>query len=186
VKWLLLRKPEELRAQDAAYRQTLFRLSPPLSSLSALGQDFVRLIRERKSKALLPWLERAKGCPYEELRRFAEAAAERVPSSSSCSRLSPGVLGRSKGRLPGSNCSSVRCMGEPISICYVCGCSMRPDQLMQRNARRLGSERECFQSRLSHCSFRRGEVREVSRIISALPFPAPFILPIIKSLEEKP
>ena len=112
-----------------------------------------------------------------------------VASTESCRRFKPpspslGVLGRSKGRLPGLNCSSVRCMGEPISICYVCGCSMRPDQLMQRNARRLGSERECFQSRLSHCSFRRGEVREVSRIIPALPFPAPFILPIITSLEE--
>jgi hypothetical protein len=39
VKWLLLRKPEELNAKDAAYRQALFRLSPRLSSLSALGQD---------------------------------------------------------------------------------------------------------------------------------------------------
>ncbi len=80
VKWLLLRKPEELRAQDAAYRQTLFRLSPRLSSLSALGQDFVRLVRERKSKALLPWLERAKGCPYEELRRFAQGLEREFPA----------------------------------------------------------------------------------------------------------
>jgi transposase len=71
VKWLLLRKPEELNAKDVAYRQTLFGLSPPLSSLSALGQDFVSMIRERKSEALLPWLERAKKCPYEELQRFA-------------------------------------------------------------------------------------------------------------------
>jgi hypothetical protein len=44
VKWLLLRKPEELNAQDVAYRQALFRLDPRLSSLSALGQDFVRLV----------------------------------------------------------------------------------------------------------------------------------------------
>src|SRR6266566_3781657 len=80
VKWLLLRKPEELRAQDVAYRQTLFRLSPRLSSLSALGQDFVRLVRERKSKALLPWLERAKGCPYEELRRFAQGLEREFPA----------------------------------------------------------------------------------------------------------
>jgi transposase len=72
VKWLLLHKPEELNAKDVAYRQALFGLSPHLSSLSALGQDFVRLIRERQSEALLPWLERAKGCPYEELRRFAQ------------------------------------------------------------------------------------------------------------------
>ncbi len=72
VKWLLLHQPEDLNAKDAAYRQALFDLSPRLSSLSALGQDFVRLIRERQSEALLPWLERAKECPYEELRRFAQ------------------------------------------------------------------------------------------------------------------
>jgi transposase len=72
VKWLLLHQPEELNAKDAAYRQALFGLSPCLSSLSALGQDFVRLIRERQSEALLPWLERAKRCPYEELQRFAQ------------------------------------------------------------------------------------------------------------------
>jgi transposase len=53
VKWLLLREREELNAKDAAYRRALFGLSPRLSSLSALGQDFVRLIRERKSHALL-------------------------------------------------------------------------------------------------------------------------------------
>src|SRR5436309_7048228 len=70
LKWLLLHKPEELKAKDAAYRQALLYLSPHLSSLSALGQDFVRLIRERQSEALLPWLERAKGCPFEELQRF--------------------------------------------------------------------------------------------------------------------
>jgi transposase len=80
VKWLLLHKPEELNAQDAAYRQALLCLSPPLSSLSALGQDFVSLIRERKSEALPPWLERAKGCPYEELRRFAQGLEREFPA----------------------------------------------------------------------------------------------------------
>jgi transposase len=80
VKWLLLHKPEELTAKDVAYRQALFDLSPCLSSLSALGQDFVRLIRERQSKALLPWLERAKRCPYEELRRFAQGLEREFPA----------------------------------------------------------------------------------------------------------
>jgi transposase len=80
VKWLLLHKPEELTAKDAAYRQALFGLSPCLSSLSALGQDFVRLIHERQSKALLPWLERAKRCPYEELRRFAQGLEREFPA----------------------------------------------------------------------------------------------------------
>ncbi len=80
VKWLLLRQPEALNAKDVAYRRALFGLSPRLSSLSALGQDFVRLIRERKSQALLPWLERAKGCSYEELRRFAQGLEKELPA----------------------------------------------------------------------------------------------------------
>ena len=80
VKWLLLHKPEELNAKDAAYRQALFDLSPRLSSLSALGQDFVRLIRERQNEALLPWLERAKGCPFEELQRFAQGLERELPA----------------------------------------------------------------------------------------------------------
>jgi len=71
VKWLLLHKPEDLNAKDAAYRQALFHLAPRLSSLAALGQDFVRLIRERKSEALISWLERAKASPFEDLWRFA-------------------------------------------------------------------------------------------------------------------
>ncbi len=80
MKWLLWRQPEDLNAKDAAYRQTLFCLSPRLSSLSALGQDFVRLIRERKSQTLLPWLERAKGCSYEELRHFAQGLEKELPA----------------------------------------------------------------------------------------------------------
>src|SRR6266705_5194806 len=80
VKWLLLHKPEDLNETDAAYRQALFCLSPPLAALSALGQDFVRLIRERQSEALLPWLERAKRSPYEELWRFAQGLQREFPA----------------------------------------------------------------------------------------------------------
>jgi transposase len=80
VKWLLLHNPEDLNTKDVAYRQALFGLSPRLSSLAALGQDFVRLIRERQSEALLPWLERANGCPYEELHRFAQGLQRAFPA----------------------------------------------------------------------------------------------------------
>ena len=76
----MLRQPEDLNATDAAYRQALFGLSPRLSSLSALAQDFVRLLRERKSEALHPWLERAKGSSYEELRRFAQGLEKELPA----------------------------------------------------------------------------------------------------------
>ncbi len=56
---------------DAAYRQALLGLDPRLSTLSTLEQEFVHLIREQQSDALFPWLEKAKACPYEEVRRFA-------------------------------------------------------------------------------------------------------------------
>jgi hypothetical protein len=129
VKWLLLHKPEELNAKDAAYRQALFGLSPCLSSLSALGQDFVRLIRERQSEALLPWLERAKGCPYEELRRFAASVCRESSRQFKLPELYPGVPGRSKDRSPDSSCSNARCMDVPTSICCAYGCCMRLDAL---------------------------------------------------------
>jgi transposase len=69
--WLLLHHQEELGETDAAYRQALLSLDPRLWTLAALGQEFVHLIRERQSAALLPWLEKAKTCAYEEVRRFA-------------------------------------------------------------------------------------------------------------------
>jgi transposase len=69
--WLLLCAQEHLKEPEAAYRQALLRLCPSLATLSALGQEFVQLVRERQSDALLPWLEKAKACPYEEVQRFA-------------------------------------------------------------------------------------------------------------------
>ncbi len=98
VKWLLLRKPEELTAKDAAYRQALFGLSPCLSSLAALGQDFVRLIRERQSEALLPWLARAKGSPYEELQRFAQGLEREFPAVQAA-LIEPWSTGQVEGQI---------------------------------------------------------------------------------------
>ncbi len=69
--WLLLRAPEALGESEAAYRQALFRLAPSLESLSTLGRAFLEMIQKRKSKAFLSWLEQAKTCPAEEMRRFA-------------------------------------------------------------------------------------------------------------------
>jgi transposase len=48
------------------------------ASLWALAQDFVHLIRERKSEALLPWLERAKACSDEEVPRFAQGVEQEL------------------------------------------------------------------------------------------------------------
>jgi len=128
VKWLLLHKPEELNAKDAAYRQALFDLSPRLSSLSALGQDFVRLIRERQNEALLPWLERAKGCPFEDLQRFAASVWRESYQRFKPPSPNPGVPGREKDKSRDSNCSNARCMDVPTSICCACVCCTRLEQ----------------------------------------------------------
>jgi hypothetical protein len=116
VKWLLLHKPEDLNETDAAYRRALVCLSPPLAALSALGQDFAHLINERKSEALLPWLKRAKGSPYEELRRFAASVCRESSRRFEPPSPNPGVPGRSKVRLRDSSCSNARCMDEPTLI----------------------------------------------------------------------
>jgi transposase len=95
----LLRQPEDLKAKDAAYRRALFGLSPRLSSLAALAQDFVRMIRERQSQALLPWLERAKGCCYEELRRFAQGLAKELRAVQAAI-TEPWSTGQVEGQIP--------------------------------------------------------------------------------------
>lgn len=98
VKWLLLRKAEELSEADATYRRALFRLAPRLSALSALGQDFVRLIQERTSKNLLPWLERAKCCPYEEVQSFA-LGLEKELSACQAALTEPWSTGQVEGQI---------------------------------------------------------------------------------------
>jgi transposase len=98
VTWLLLQKAEELREKDAAYRQALFRLSPPLAALSALGQDFVRLVRDRKGEAASSWLERAKKCPYPEVQNFA-LGLEREFSAFEAALTEPWSTGQVEGQI---------------------------------------------------------------------------------------
>lgn len=69
--WLLLRDLEKLSETDRAYRQALFRLVPSLEDCSALGKEFLQMVKKREREAFLPWLQRAKACPVEEMRRFA-------------------------------------------------------------------------------------------------------------------
>jgi transposase len=80
------------------YRRTLFRLSPPLAALSALGQDFVRLIQQRKSGELTCWLERAKRCPYESVQSFA-LGLEKELSAFQAALTEPWSTGQVEGQI---------------------------------------------------------------------------------------
>jgi transposase len=87
-----------LSEADAAYRQTLFRLSPRLSALSALGQDFVRLIHDRTSQGLVAWLERAKRCPFLEVQHFA-LGLENEESAFQAALTEPWSTGQVEGQI---------------------------------------------------------------------------------------
>jgi hypothetical protein len=98
VMWLLLQPQEELGEADAAYRQALLRLAPCLCTLSTLGQQFLQMIRDQQSDALLPWLEKAKTCPYQEVRRLAQGLSNEF--SALCASLSePWSTGQVEGQI---------------------------------------------------------------------------------------
>lgn len=69
--WLLVRRPEELEAADAAYRDALCQACPEVATAYRLVQDFTQVLRTRAVEALDGWLEAAKQCGVRELRRFA-------------------------------------------------------------------------------------------------------------------
>jgi transposase len=108
--WLLLHEPEDLKETDAASRHALFRLSPPLAGLSALAQELVHLIRDRTSEALLPWLERAKECSYEELQRFAQSL-EKEALAAQAALTQPWSNAQVEGHITRREaCSNATCM----------------------------------------------------------------------------
>ena len=69
--WLLLRAPDALEADDAAYREALCRACPEIAAAAALAQAFGHLLRAREAAALDLWLAEAEASGLGELRRFA-------------------------------------------------------------------------------------------------------------------
>ena len=71
TKWLLLRAPEDLSAQEASYCQAVCHLCPALAEAASLARSFVEMVRQRKQDQLDAWLQQASASPLQELRRFA-------------------------------------------------------------------------------------------------------------------
>lgn len=71
ARWLLLRPPETLDGDEAAYRAALLDACPDVETARDLIEGFGRLIRERDGAGLKPWLECATECGIAELREFA-------------------------------------------------------------------------------------------------------------------
>lgn len=96
--WLLLHQAEELSETDTDYRRVLFRLAPPLAALSALGQDFVHLIQDRKSQGFVSWVARAKQCPYLEVQHFAQGL-EKEEAAFQAALTEPWSTGQVEGQI---------------------------------------------------------------------------------------
>jgi transposase len=71
VAWLLLRRPEDLDADEQAYLQALFRHRPVLGVAHGLILDFLTIVRQRQEQALAAWAAVATASALPELQTFA-------------------------------------------------------------------------------------------------------------------
>jgi transposase len=71
VAWLLVRRPEELEAEEETIVERLCQRCPDIQMAYPLAQEFLRIVRERHPDALTGWIERASTSGLPALRSFA-------------------------------------------------------------------------------------------------------------------
>lgn len=69
--WLFILAPEELAAEQAAYREALCQTCPDLATAYELAQRFVTMFQQRQVDHLDPWLADAQSSAISSLRTFA-------------------------------------------------------------------------------------------------------------------
>jgi transposase len=70
--WLLVRPPDRLTPDEAAYRAALCAVCPDAAIMYPLAQHFMTMVCGRKVEELDGWLTAAETCGVRELRRFAK------------------------------------------------------------------------------------------------------------------
>ena len=71
ARWLLLRAPDTLTAEERTYRTALLDAEPTIREAQQLAADFEALVRTRDAPGLMAWLDRADASGLPELRSFA-------------------------------------------------------------------------------------------------------------------
>jgi transposase len=71
--WLLIADPEELSASKKAALERMLAVSPEVLKAYCFGQVFIRIVRQRLSKALDPWMAAVTEYDIPELRDFARS-----------------------------------------------------------------------------------------------------------------
>ena len=82
TKWLLLRAPDELSAQDASYCQAVCHLSPALAQAASLARRFVQMVRERQHDQFDAWLKASQRQPAARTAPLCARVTERSWSGS--------------------------------------------------------------------------------------------------------
>jgi len=73
AKWLLVRQPEKLEAEEVALRERLCELCPEVAAAYPLAQQFMDIIRERNGALLDSWLADAHASGVRELKQFVKS-----------------------------------------------------------------------------------------------------------------
>jgi transposase len=71
--WVILKRPDQIEAQDRALIQRLRTLDPDIDGAITLAQDFARIIRNHLLKDFDPWLSRTTSSSITALRNFASS-----------------------------------------------------------------------------------------------------------------
>lgn len=69
--WLFVRPPEQLSAEQEAYRTALCQVCPEIAAAYELAQRFVLMVRHRQVNRLDPWLADAQASAVSQLKTFA-------------------------------------------------------------------------------------------------------------------
>jgi transposase len=75
VALLLLRRPDRLTQEQAAYLEELRRRDPSVATACTLAQDFAYMVRERQGERLDGWVAQAMASEVAEVGRFAHGLA---------------------------------------------------------------------------------------------------------------
>jgi transposase len=98
LRWLLLRRREDLDHVRTAELDLLLARNPHLRLVHALAQDFGALLRERCLAQLEPWLQRAAASGIQELRSFVWGV-EREYTAVANALCLPGSQGQVEGQI---------------------------------------------------------------------------------------
>ena len=101
--WLLVCKPEDLKAEQKAALEQMRQASSEIALAYDLAQAFARMVREHTADPLACWLEAVKNSRQSELRSFASGIQRDLAAVMAGLVIARGARGKWKARSTGSS-----------------------------------------------------------------------------------